>query len=375
MIEHFELLRMPVELGRVIGDNSCAYDRMTIVALCLHTAAGHAAWGYSEVQTHGTFTRDAFWIRPLPDLAELRSIFEEQWWPILRGRRLDELSELRRARRSAEPALDGAVRIALWDLQAQQAGAPLYRVFNPAAACNRKRAYGSLLDFPLSDGAAMDIAQSMLRKGITAFKVKVGAKEAQRDIHRLRLIQSVIGPQASLSGDANEAWDWATALQRLEQFNAAGIELEYIEDPLPRGDFSGLRELTRRTCTPVFGHDYLNTLEDMERLVDAGVGGIRTNGEFDYMLECIGLAKRHRLPVSVGNSQFEIDVHVAAAFDVVDRIEYSALGWNSLVEEPVEIDDGLAIAPGRPGHGMVLKAKTPESWSDGGAPNDAPPNL
>src|SRR5882762_4863223 len=103
MIEHFELLRMPVELGQFIADKSCAYDRMTIVALCLHTAAGHAAWGYNEVQTHGNVLRDAFWIRPLADLAGLRSIFEEQWWPVLRGRRLDELSELRRAHRSAEP--------------------------------------------------------------------------------------------------------------------------------------------------------------------------------------------------------------------------------------------------------------------------------
>jgi L-alanine-DL-glutamate epimerase-like enolase superfamily enzyme len=144
----------------------------------------------------------------------------------------------------------------------------------------------------------------------------------------------------------------------LEQFDAAGLKLEYIEDPLPRGDFAGLRELTRRAPTRVIGHDYLNTIEDMERLVDAGIGGIRTNGDFDYMLECIRLAERHHLPVYVGNSQFEIDVHIAVAFDVVDRIEYSALGWNSLVEQPVQISDGLARAPERLGHGLVLKGRS-----------------
>lgn len=100
----------------------------------------------------------------------------------------------------------------------------------------------------------------------------------------------MIGPGTSLSADANEAWTWGTALRRLEQYDAAGIELEYIEDPLPRGDFAGLRELTRRAPIQVVGHDYLNTIADMQRLVDAGIGGIRANGDFNYMLECIQLA-------------------------------------------------------------------------------------
>jgi len=79
VIDNFELRRLPVELGRVVGGNDCAYDRLTIVALRLSTRAGHEAWGYSEVQTHGTFTRDATWIRPLPDLQTLQSIFAMHW--------------------------------------------------------------------------------------------------------------------------------------------------------------------------------------------------------------------------------------------------------------------------------------------------------
>ena len=355
MIDNFELFRLPVELGRAIGGNDCSLDRMTIVALRLGTRTGHEAWGYSEVQTDGRFTRGAPWIRSLPDLEALRSIFATQWWPLLQGRRVDDLAGLRHSHGSAEPAIDSAVRVALWDLQAQEAGLPLYRLFNPAATSNGKRAYGSLLDFPLSDDEAVNVARGMLDKGITAIKVKVGAPDADRDIHRLRLIRSVIGPHVSLAADANEAWNWDTALRRLEQFEAAGVGLEYIEDPLPRSHFAGLQELTRRSPTRVIGHDYLDTIEDMQRLVDAGIGGIRTTGDFDYMLECVRLAERHHLPVYAGNWQFEIGVHIAAAFDTVDRFEYSALDWNLLVEEPVRISGGMAFAPERPGHGLVLK--------------------
>lgn len=187
MIRHFKLFRLPVALGRVIGDNSCAYDRMSIVALRLRT---EDAWGYSEVQTHGTFTRDAHWIRPLPDLAALKSIFGAQCWPVLRGSVLENLRDVRRLHHSSEPALDAAVRMALWDLQAKQGSVPLYRLFNPKSTANYRRAYGSLRDFPLSDDQVIDVAQSMLSKGITAIKVIVGADDANRDIARLHLSQS-----------------------------------------------------------------------------------------------------------------------------------------------------------------------------------------
>ena len=46
---------------------------------------------------------------------------------------------------------------------------------------------------------------------------------------------------------------------------------------------------------------------------------------------------------------------MAAAFDVVDRIDYSALGWNNLIAAPIQITDGRMTAPETPGHGVVLK--------------------
>jgi len=79
--------------------------------------------------------------------------------------------------------------------------------------------------FPLSDNDAVAAAQSMLGQDITAIKVKVGATDAGREIARLRLIRSVIGPQAALSADANEAGTWAAALRRVEQFDPAGVAL------------------------------------------------------------------------------------------------------------------------------------------------------
>jgi L-alanine-DL-glutamate epimerase-like enolase superfamily enzyme len=234
VIDQFELLSLPVELGRLIGDNSCAYDRMTIVALRLRIQVGHEAWGYNEVQTHGTFVRDAFWIRPLPDLAVLQSIFEAQWWPSLHGRQLDDLADVRafaslgRAR-TRRRGTDRALRLA--GTAGRSAALPLYRVFNPAAASDRKRAYGSLLDFPLSDEDAVDVAQAMLEKGITAIKIKVGASDADRDIHRLCLIQSVIRATSLTLGRCQRGLDLGNSAAAIGAIRRRGSQARIYRRP------------------------------------------------------------------------------------------------------------------------------------------------
>jgi L-alanine-DL-glutamate epimerase-like enolase superfamily enzyme len=45
---------------------------------------------------------------------------------------------------------------------------------------------------------------------------------------------------------------------------------------------------------------------------------------------------------------------MAAALPEVEWLEYSFQNLDHLLEQPVEITDGIAIAPNRPGHGLVL---------------------
>ena len=47
-------------------------------------------------------------------------------------------------------------------------------------------------------------------------------------------------------------------------------------------------------------------------------------------------------------------MHLAAALPEANWIEYSFQGYEQLVEEPVAFEDGYAIAPERPGHGLAL---------------------
>jgi L-alanine-DL-glutamate epimerase-like enolase superfamily enzyme len=356
-LDGFDVYRIPCDLGRTIGDNSCAYHEMILLTVALKTNRGHVGWGFSEVMTTGRFDRTAWWVRPLPELPELISVMQQEWWPVLHRANPADTQQLRMEHTTSEPALDRAIRLALWDLVGQEAGLPLYQYLGGKHVKNGKKTYGSPLDFPLTDLETTQLVQKFLGLGINTIKVKIGAADVQRDVDRLRLIQSIAGPSVTLTADANEAWTWQIALERLEQFDKAGIQLEYLEDPLYRTDFTGLRELTARSLTPIIGHDYLSTLEDVQKLVDAGVSGIRTFKDFDFMIGCVEIARRHQLPLYIGNSPFELSVHAAVAFESIDRIEFADLGWNHLVTQSVRIANGLAYAPESPGHGFVPKAE------------------
>ena len=66
------------------------------------------------------------------------------------------------------------------------------------------------------------------------------------------------------------------------------------------------------------------------------------------------LASEYGIPISLGNTSFEIGVHLATALPEVEWLENSLLGWDALVAEPIKFENGYAIAPDRPGHGLTI---------------------
>jgi L-alanine-DL-glutamate epimerase-like enolase superfamily enzyme len=158
--------------------------------------------------------------------------------------------------------------------------------------------------------------------------------------------------------DANEAWSPSEAIRRLHAYRRAGLEFLWVEDPCLRFDFDGLREIMRAVpFTLVNTGEYLG-LSDKRRLIEAGaVGMLNIHGHITNSLRAAWLAGEHGLPVSIGNTNFEVGVHLAAALPGGPWLEYSFPNWNELVETPVRFENGCAFAPEVPGHGLRLSEK------------------
>ncbi len=341
----YQITRFRLPLPRVIGDSQVRYDTLFIAALELHTQAGLAGLGLINEAS-------------LPPLAELERIFETEFWPGIKGQSIYAL--LNRVSRPRGGNIrtglfEELVNQALWDLHGKEVNLPLYRLLG--GRNNRVRAYASGLDFHLSSTQLSDFYSSAVKQGYTAFKVKIGHPDLAWDVDRLRDVAALIGPDAVLMADANEAWSPKEAIRALHAYRDAGINVYWIEDPCLRDDYDGLARVCRETSfTFVNAGEYLSLTGKRRLMEHRAVDILNVHGHFSDSLRAAWLASEYGIPVSLGNSTCEIGVHLATALPETNWLENSMLGWDVLVTEPVQFENGYAIAPDRPGHGLTISA-------------------
>ena len=134
------------------------------------------------------------------------------------------------------------MQVALWDLAAKQVGLPLHKLLGSRR--DKVRAYAAGLDFHLSDDEFVEFFGACRRARLQRLQdqgrpsrfrpgpAPAGAAEARP-----------CGPDALVMIDANEAWGAKEALVKLEAIRDAGYDLLWVEDPILRNDFDGLRLL------------------------------------------------------------------------------------------------------------------------------------
>jgi L-alanine-DL-glutamate epimerase-like enolase superfamily enzyme len=128
------------------------------------------------------------------------------------------------------------VDIALWDLAAQRAGVPLWKLLGGTAdAIETYNTDGGWLNLAVDD-VVRDLV-SLIDKGWRRVKMKVGKSDWREDAHRVRAVRRAIGDEVGLMCDANQRWDFATANQLLPILDEVGMD--WIEEPLHADDLDG----------------------------------------------------------------------------------------------------------------------------------------
>lgn len=353
-LESYQITRFRLPLRRIIGDSQVRFDTMYIAALELRTHDGQVGLGLL--------------IRfSLPPQAEMERSFEAGVWPQLKGQSIYPLlNRLTRPRGGniRSHLFEEPLNQALWDLQAKDVDLPLYRLLG--GTNNRVRAYASGLDFHLTSPQIHDFFSDAVQQGYTAFKVKVGHPDLAWDIARLRDVLSVVGSDATLMVDANEAWSPKEAIRALHAYRDAGINVYWAEDPCLRDDFQGLARICAEVpFTFVNAGEYLDLRGRRQLLEHRAVEILNVQGHFSQVMHAAWLASEYGIPISLGNSTCEIGIHLATALPEVEWLENSMLGWDALVEEAVRFENGYAIAPERPGHGLTISEAARAEFASG----------
>ena len=352
----FRITRFQFARDRVIGDSQVRADDVNIAALELIADTGEVGLGF--VQT-------LFF--PLPDQAEIERVFSSEVWPSIEGQPPAGLvHRVARPRggnqRGYTLPFHEALQVALWDLAAKEVKLPLHQLLGSRR--DKVRAYASGLDFHLSDDDFRAFFAHADSIGYSAFKIKVGSPDFAWDLHRLDLLKKTVRPGALVMIDANEAWGAKEALTKLEAIHRAGHELLWVEDPILRNDYEGLRLLRDQTpWTLINSGEYLDASGKVRLMQAGGTDILNVHGQVTDVMRIGWLAADLGIPVSLGNTFLEVGVHAACALPEIEWLEYSFQNFDHLVDQPIEIRDGWAYAPDRPGHGLVLSETARREWS------------
>ena len=273
------------------------------------------------------------------------------------------------ARRFTLIGVQGIVRMAMagfdaacWDALAVAAGVPLAtfigseREFIPA--------YNSC-GLGLRDdlGALADEAERLLVGGFRAIKLRLGYSTVQADIAAVQAVRKRIGDRTELMVDYNQALSLDEALVRGRALDAENIY--WLEEPIRHDDYVGAARLARELRVPIqIGENFslpaaMSVALD-QRATDYVMPDLERIGGITGWRQAADIAQARGIKMS-SHLFPETSAHLLAATPTCHYLEY--VDWASvLLQEPLQIADGRAVVPSRPGNGMVWDKEAVERF-------------
>jgi D-galactarolactone cycloisomerase len=207
--------------------------------------------------------------------AERRALFlRDVVAPMLAGKRFEEPSDATRlidgilgiqAIQAGEEGLlasaIAAVDQALWDLTARRSGLPLWRLL------------GGRANVPVyASGIVVANVEDLLGfrdAGHRAFKVRLGFSD-DVDIAAVGTARDVLGDEATLLGDANQAWSARRAVEMAKRLSA--FDLAWLEEPIRADEpLRVWREVADRSPIPLATGENIRSTSGFAELIDGRI--------------------------------------------------------------------------------------------------------
>lgn len=194
----------------------------------------------------------------------------------------------------------GVADMALWDLKAKLAGEPLWRLLG-----SRSRfvpGYVSCLDIGVSDEQLPTLYTEWADRGFTGIKIK-GGIDIDIDIERLQLAEEIFarnGKRPALMLDVNESWNRKEAVRHVREIENV-LDLTWIEEPVRRWDYDGLRAVSAGINAAVASGENLTGIEQFRGLIGRDAVDIVEVGScwgITHFLRVAILAHAHDLPIA-----------------------------------------------------------------------------
>jgi L-Ala-D/L-Glu epimerase len=155
-----------------------------------------------------------------------------------------------------------AFDMALYDIAAQYNKQPLYTYLGGVAK-------PLVTDETIVIGSPTEMAEravTLVEKGVSFIKIKLGKGNAQDDIDRVKAIRAVTPNTILLRLDANQAWTVQNAITILHALHDCNIQ--YCEQPVAYYDIAGLKKVTHESPIKIMADESCFVARDAVRLID-----------------------------------------------------------------------------------------------------------
>ena len=283
-----------------------------------------------------------------------------------------------------------AIELACWDLLAQAAGVPLYRLL---------AGHGEVASVPVAgyaffrlanqagagavdlDGMVEHCRTLVEREGFSVVKIKLGVHPPDVEIDVVERMRAALGPRVGLRVDPNGSWSVPTALRALRRLEP--LDLEYVEEPTRAhgtGDATvapdGLRRLRSATTVPIAAdHCYRPDLLALVLRADAadvvladlfGAGGLTEARHYARMAASFGVGVALHSGTELGVGQMT-KAHLQASLPDEVRFAGDAI-YPEYVDDvlaggKLDLSGGALRLPTAPGLGVALDDDRLARWA------------
>jgi L-alanine-DL-glutamate epimerase-like enolase superfamily enzyme len=136
----------------------------------------------------------------------------------------------------------------------------------------------------------------------------------------------------------------------------APFDLYWLEEPTIPDDVAGQARIAREAGLPIAAGENLHTLYEFRQLIENGNVGfpqpdVTSCGGVTVFLKVAHIAEAWNLPVT-SHGAHDVTVHLLAAVPNRSFLELHAFGIDQFIENTLEIEDGMAVASDKAGHGV-----------------------
>lgn len=358
---HGHYVRIPCDMGAPLDDmGGIAFPTMDHLLIEVRTDAGITGWG------------EAFGHSIIPATLAALETYVAPWFI---GKDPTPVAALHRAaqqtfhlfgRNGPVVYAHSGIDIALWDIAAKRAGAPLHRLLGGAAR-SEVRAYASLLRYGKPE-IVERICRGCVAEGYRHIKLHEIATDA------VLAARVGTGPGIGIANDVNCPWTVAEATAMEQAYRPAG--LAWLEEPLfPPEDHTGLARVREKSTTRIAAgenaagvHDFRNMFE--RGAIDIAQPSVTKIGGITEMRKIIALAEAHSVELVPHCAYFGpgnlASIHIVASLATDTMLERLYVNLEaSPYGTSMDAKNGMVPVPQGPGLGVEPDMRVVEKYRQG----------